>query len=143
MNRLILIVLTIVMGYQTYGQTFIQPAYQSRTNPRISIQKIEIIDNYTVVHFVYVAPAEYTNGGWACASPDMYLEDARSGKKHFLIRAKNIPVCTEKHYFKKAGEQLQFQLYFPKLHHSIRYINVIENASNGFNFYKVYLKPVA
>lgn len=138
-----LITLIFVFAISLTAQTYINPPFEEAKTPAVDIKKVEITKNYTIVTFVCTAPETFVYGGWACASPDMYIEDIDRKKKYYIQKAKGIPMCPDKHTFTKPGESIRFQLYFPKLRHDVRNINIVEHAENGFTFYKIYLKPVA
>lgn len=104
------------------------------------ITLIETNDEKTVVFFTYQAPSIYQSGGWVCAGENFFIRDNESGKKYFLIKANNIPVCPKKYNFTKDGETLQFNLEFQPLPRTCKEIDIIESLTeSGFNYYGVSL----
>ena len=124
----------------TFGQLYRFPKYERQTNPRLKITKVQITDQHTIVEFLYVSQQNFTH---ACVNPNMHLVDVKTGKQYAQIKIENIPNCPDMYYFQKMGQRLRFRVYFKKLENFVRYINVIEDMENGFNFYKVHLKPLA
>jgi hypothetical protein len=52
-----------------------------------------------------------------------------------IVRSDNIPVCPQKHFFKRKGEELSFVLYFPPIDKSLKFIDLIENCNEAcFSF---------
>ncbi len=139
MKSIIIVVSILFLANMTFAQTYINPQYEKRTNTRVDIDKIEITTKYTIVSFTY--KSEFS--GHACVDEAMYIQDIKTGKKYNLIKAVGIPVCPERKVFSEKGYEFSFRLYFPKVPYSVRYVNLVEDMHNGFNFLKVYLKPLA
>jgi hypothetical protein len=61
------------------------------------------------------------------------------------LKAVNIPIAPQKHFFKRCGELLQYTLYFPGLPQETQSIDIIErDVTNGtwFNFYGVSVNKI-
>jgi OOP family OmpA-OmpF porin len=102
----------------------------------LTITKIEITDQYTLVDMHYVAP--YNDSSWACANRQFYIKGIYETVRKKLITAKGIPICERKKWFTKRGQFIDFQLIFPKLDPGIEEIDVVEGyGPNQFNFYNV------
>ena len=123
----------------TFGQIYIKPKYERRANSRVGITKIQITKKHTIVYCKYTS----TFSGHACVSPKMFIEDLKTKKRYKLIKTEKIPLCPKQYMFSEAGHKFDFVLYFERVPHSVRYINMIEDMANGFNFYKIFLEPVA
>jgi OOP family OmpA-OmpF porin len=102
----------------------------------LTITKIEITDQYTLVDMHYVAP--YNDSSWACANRQFYIKGIYQTVRKRLISANGIPICNRKKWFTQKGQFIDFQLIFPKLEAGIEEIDVIEGyGPNQFNFYNV------
>ncbi len=138
-NKNILLILNIILSVSVFGQIN-NPTFSKRDVAYCDITKIEINSSNTIVHFKYKAPSKYTKGGWVCAGKDFFIRDFSSKKTYTLIKANNIPICPEKHYFQYQGQILEFNLVFQPIPSSVKQIDIIENeTSGGFNFYGVEL----
>lgn len=120
-------------------QTYIKPKYEKRGNPRVELEKIQITKKFTIVYCTYTARSE----GNACVDKGMYIKDLASKKTYPLIKTEGISICPRQKLFNKAGYTFHFKLYFPKIKHNVKYIHIIENIPNAFNFVKVHLVPAA
>jgi hypothetical protein len=110
----------------------------------VEITKIEITDKYTIVDFYFYTGknGRYEAGGWIALSRNMYIKEAGTHKKHYLLKASNIPILPERLDF--SGEyKRRFKAYFPPIKVGTRKVHIIEEATNGFNFYDIQLKPAA
>jgi hypothetical protein len=141
------LLLTIILFTITLNaQTYIKPPFKGQSTAAVGIDKIEITETHTVVHMSCTAPKEFTYGGWACITNSTYIEDIKTKKKYNLIKVKGIPQCPNKFNFSEPGQTIHFKLYFERINHSVRNINIIEDlkdVANPFNFFNVYLKPIA
>ena len=136
---IITIIISCLALSSSFGQTYIKPKYKTRTNPRVNITKIQTTNKYTVVYCKYIS----TTGGYASINSTTYLQDIKSKQKYKLIKAEDIPISPRQRPFQKAGYTFEFKLYFERLPHKVRYLNMIESALNGFSFYNIYLQPLA
>ena len=128
------------------GQTYLNPPFEGKSTAMVDITKIEFTKKYTIVYMSCTTPEEFSLGGWACITRSTYILDVNSKKKHKLIRSKGIPYCPNKYKFSGSYQTINFKLYFPKINYDVRHIHIIEdlsNVTNPFNFYNVYLKPLA
>ena len=136
---IITIIISCLAIASSYGQTYIKPKYERRANPRVSISKVQITKKYTVVHCRYTS----TFSGHACVSPSMFIEDLKTKKRYKLVKTEKIPLCPKQYMFSEKGHKFDFVLYFERVPHTVRYINMIEDMANGFNFYRIFLRPLA
>lgn len=124
------------------AQVYINPTYGAKSLKEVEITKIEITSKYTIVHFYFDSKDKYPYGGWIALSKNMYIKNAKTHKKHYLIKAGNIPILPKKLDFKGRYKR-KFKAYFPPINPATEMIHIIEEATNGFNFYKIKLKPIA
>ncbi|MGB0984712.1 MAG: hypothetical protein ACPG19_11755 [Saprospiraceae bacterium] len=128
------------------GQSYQSPPFEGKSTAMVDITKIEITNKYTIVYMSCTTPEEFSFGGWACITRTAYILDVASNKRLKLIRSKGIPYCPNKYKFSGSHQTIKFKLYFPKINYDVRHIHIIEdlsNIANPFNFYNVYLKPLA
>jgi len=136
-KRVILIVYLVLTGWNIANcQTYIQPNYALKSHETMSINKVELTREKTIVS---VSIENRITGGYFCADRNIYLIDP-SGEKYKLIRAAGVPVCPESYTFKKIGEVLNFTLEFPLLKPDTKWVDIIEECtSNCFRIYGVTL----
>lgn len=130
----------LICSSHVFGQRISNPSIRKSEVPYCKVKSIEISQEKTIVNFNYTAPDTYINGGWVCVGDNFFLRDNETGKKYFLIKANNIPVCPQKHTFSRQGESLAFSLEFQPISKTCKEIDIIESLSDGgFNFYGVNL----
>lgn len=140
MRNILLIIGFTFFSVQVFGQRISNPKIRKSEVPYCKILSIDINQDNTTVYFDYTSPNTYINGGWVCAGDNFFIRDNETGKKYFLIKANNIPICPQKHSFSRQGESLRFNLVFQPLPKTCKEIDIIENLSGGgFNFYGVNL----
>lgn len=127
------------------AQTYLEPPFKSKTNPRVSIYKIKTTPKATIIYFKYKSNFKGGTAVTACINPEMYIKDIKTGKKYSILKAVNIPYCPENKSFNKENHQFKFYIHFERLPPHAQYIDVIEHilGGNSFNFSGVYLQPVA
>lgn len=111
----------------------------------IEVMRISEEDDLTRIDFLYEAPRKYKNGGWVSMQKTCFIRPVGTKSKLTLVKACNIALAPNKHFFKKCGELLAYTLYFPKLPEGVKQIDIIEHEGEGgewFNFYGVELKRV-
>jgi hypothetical protein len=146
MRLLFLLVCIVGLLPSTFGQTYINPPFEGKSTAMVDISKIEFTKKHTIVYMTCTTPKEFALGGWACITRTSYILDVAANKKYELIRSKGIPYCPNKYKFSGSYQTVKFKLYFPRIKHDIRHIHIIEdlsNTTNPFNFFNVYLKPLA
>ena len=124
------------------AQVYMNPTYGAKSLKEVEITKIEITDRYTIVHFYFDSKDAYPVGGWIALSKKMYIKNAKTHKKHYLIKASNIPTLPKRLDFSGPYTR-RFKAYFPPISPATETLHIIEEATNGFNFYKIKLKPIA
>lgn len=148
MKQLILIGTILSFGtIAAKAQIYLNPTYGAKSMKQVEITKIQITDKYTIISFSFNSKGDYKDGGWISLSKNMYIKNATTHKKHYLIKAHNITILPEKIDFR--GEyQRKFKAYFPSINPSTKMIHIIEEPTGeettlqGFNFYKITLKPI-
>jgi hypothetical protein len=115
------------------------PTAEYIPNSNVGIESISIDDNYTKIDFVYISPKEYPNLSWVLMHGDAYIRPVGTENKYKLIKAINIPLAPNKHFFQKSGQVLKYTLLFPALPRNIKQIDIIEKLIPGpyFNFFRV------
>lgn len=143
MKKVVLLLILLGNFIQTIdAQTYINPKYAARSLKDVDITKIEITDKYTIVHFYFDSKTSFQMGGWIALAKNMYIKNAKTHKKYYLIKASNIPILPERLEFNGPYKR-RFKAYFPSIDPATKEMHIIEEATNGFNFYKIKLKPLA
>jgi len=142
MKSTLVLIFSLLLGVESFSQTIVLPIVNVKSHKTLTIEKIEIVENQTVV-FLSVENQKTEGEAWFCADKRIYLENARGPGKFFLVKSEGIPVCPDSYKFKKQGEILQFRLFFPAIPQSIKEINIVEDClDNCFYFKGVILDPV-
>jgi hypothetical protein len=121
------------------------PTIKKITANHIDVQRIELDENYTRIDFLYYAPSHYQNGGWVQISKHTFIRPVGSEYKLKLMKAVNIPIAPQKHFFKSNRDLLSYTLYFPALSKGCTSIDIIEREINDgtwFNFYGISVEKV-
>lgn len=121
---------------------FKSPTAEYTPDHEIGIESISIDDHYTRIDFIYISPKLFINGtSWVQIFNTAYIRPSGSDKKYSLLKAINIPIAPNKHFFKSSGQVLQFTLLFPALPKTVTEIDIIEKLAAGsyFNFFRVAL----
>lgn len=137
-NKRIIIIICLILPAVNIDncQTFIQPNYALKSHETMSIRKVEITGERTIVSF---SVENRIAGGNFCADRNIYIIDP-SGVKYKVLKAVGIPVCPESYAFKSIGEVLNFTLEFPPVSRDIKWVDIVEDCmSNCFRFYGVTL----
>lgn len=115
------------------------PTAEYVPDSNVGIETINLDEDYTRIDFVYISPKEYPNGGWVQIDGASYIRPVGSEKRYKLIRAINIPLAPNKHFFKNCGQVLKYTLLFPALPKNTKQIDIVEKLEPGsyFNFFRV------
>lgn len=127
---------------ETESSVFVSPISEYTPNEHMGIEKISLDDDFAKIDFVYIAPKQYSNGGWIQMDSGCYIRPIGSKVRYKLIRAINIPLAPSKHYFKRKGQVHYFTLLFHALPKNVKQIDIIENSAEGtfFNFFRIALQ---
>ena len=137
MKRIFLSSLILVYAIGGLAQTIIFPSYTNRDDPNVEISRISLTDTLTIVEMYFLAPIDDV---WICADKNFHIKPYNSNDRFFLVLAENISLCPKKEKITREKIYKKFLLYFPILDSSVRRIDIIEKAKDGFNFYGVWLE---
>jgi len=133
MRYCFLILIIIWFSFSGTAQVTIFPEVEKQDTRDIFIKKVEITDFYTIIDFYYRPRAE----AWICAEKTFHIIPEGTRDVMYMVVAKNIKICPKKQKVGNFTEDLEFQIWFPKLRRNIYKIDVIEKARKGLNFYGV------
>jgi hypothetical protein len=117
----------------------------SRNNPKMDIGRITIPEDYTRIDFIHYANQNCIKGGWVQIVGNMFIHITGCMGRLPLIKAINIPIAPNKHWYKSENDRLHFTLLFPAIPKSTTHIDIIEKEggdSTYFNFYGVSMSRV-
>lgn len=133
MVRVSLCLLVFFSSLTCIGQVYENPIAAKQSHPDLRIDRIEITEENTVVNLTITNQLQ--SGGWFCADNNIVLRNPKTMQDYKIISSENIPVCPQKHFFKRKGEELTFVLYFPPIDKSLKFIDLIENCNEAcFSF---------
>lgn len=142
--KFILPVFTVMSFVQVAeAQVYPLPDYKEQNLKGVTLDKIELTPDATIVHMVYTHDRSDENvmsQTWICALESFHIVDPK-GEKHYIKTVRNIPMCPGRKYVTRPGQKVKFQLYFPpiELPGSENFIDIVEEDERGFSFYKVKL----
>lgn len=137
MKKIFLFFLIFVYAIGGTAQTIIFPSYTNRDDSNVEISRISLTDTLTIVEMYFLAPLDDT---WICADKNFHIKPNNSNDRFFLVLAEDIPLCPKREKITRDKIYKKFLLYFPILNSSVKRIDIIEKARNGFNFYGVWLE---
>jgi len=137
MKKIFLSLILVMYAFGGTAQTIIFPSYTSHDNPSVEISRINLTDTLTIVEMYFLAPLE---DAWICADKNFHIKPYNSNDRFFLVLAEDIPLCPKREKISRDEVFAKFLLYFPKLDSSVKRIDIIEKAKDGFNFYGVWLE---
>jgi tetratricopeptide (TPR) repeat protein len=130
-----------IFNIQAFSQIIDLPVFNTKSHKTLVIDKIERTSAQTVFYMSITNEIENGNSSF-CADRQIYIKESKGDRMYFMDRSEGIPTCPESHNFNKAGEVLEFMLYFPAIPANVSEIDLIENCSdNCFYFYGVVLNP--
>ena len=137
MQKTFLILIIFLFSLTANAQTIKKPNYGQKTHETLTIEEIELNEDYTIITLSIVN--KIANGSF-CADKNIYLKNSTGYEMYQIIKKEGIPECPNNHFFLNIDEKLVFRLYFPKIDEKIKYIDIIENCEeNCFNFKGVIL----
>jgi len=125
--KIIITTFLFTIIFNSFAQTIEKPNSAIASHP-LTINKIEISDNQVIIELEL---ENKSATGYFCADKSINLYDITRKIKYELVSSKGIPVCPSTYKFRKIGEVLKFQLYFPKLLKGTKYINIVENCNSN------------
>ena len=133
MNRIFGFFILIAAILPAGAQVTLFPGVEKKSIPDLYIRKVEITDAYTKLHFYYHPRTE----AFVCVDKSFHIAPSGTRDAMYMITAKNIPICPEREKITGYQQDLEFEIWFPKLSQNIYKIDVVESPRNGFNFYGV------
>jgi len=126
MRLFLTVIFPLLYISQAFTQVIENPNFAMASHP-MRITKFEQLPAGSLIE---LSIENQSLTGSFCADKDIFVQDVLSGIKIQMISSKGIPVCPAKYRFKEVGETLVFQLYFPKINTSFKYLTLVENCNN-------------
>lgn len=159
MKRIYLLIL-IFCSIQSFGQTITHsPEIDDQTTFDTDITKVELNDEYTIIHFSYryskkksqnyslpfplPNQREQTSTATISINPKSYLNG--NGKRYNYVKSRGIPELPDAQSV-YPGEEYRFTVYYERLDPGVELFNLIEGKNNPqqtlqyWNFYGVHIK---
>ncbi len=127
MKNISILVLLLFITSAVDAQNFIKPNFAMSSHPMI-VDNINITPTHLIVQ---LSIENKVSGGNFCVDQNTYIQDVLLSNRFEMVDHKNILICPETYNFKRIGEKLNFQLYFPKPDSEIKYLNIIEDCDNN------------
>lgn len=147
MKKPILTIIThFIIAAQAFAQSITTPNVEQKDDQSTIIKKIETNSQYTIVTFENYA---YQDNAWVQLNKEIFIQTDLSNAHYDYIKSENIAMVPNKNILKKAGDKLEFKIYFKKIPAAAKSIDIIEHAGlsksgiNYFNFYNVSLTQQA
>lgn len=102
------------------------------------IIRIDLSEESTILYLQHTND-KYETGGYYAISPDAYIRDKTTGKKHLLLTAQNCEISPQQTHIKK-GETVTFSLIFPAIPEGASKIDFVESEDSTWKFYNIDLK---
>ena len=143
-KSLTLYLLFISYASATFAQKIVDPKVGSSDDFATRITRIETNKQYTIVSFKSVA---ILDNSWFQVNKEIFIQTDQSNAHYGYVKAEGIKVTPERTTLKKAGDKLNFKIYFTKIPAQTKVLDVIERAGKSegttFNFYNVNLTEQA
>lgn len=143
MKKPILTIITLfIIATQAFAQNLTIPKVEQKDDQSTIIKKVETNNLYTIVTFENYA---YQDKAWVQLNKEIYLQTDLSNAHYDYVKSENIAMAPNKDVLKKAGDKLEFKVYFKKIPATANSIDIIEHAGlnksgvSYFNFYNVSL----
>ncbi|QEM03867.1 hypothetical protein DIU31_010210 [Mucilaginibacter rubeus] len=147
MKKPILTIITFfIVAVQALAQNITTPNVEQKDDQSTIIKKIETNSQYTIVTFENYA---YQDNAWLQLNKEIFIQTDLSNAHYEYVKSENIAMVPNKNVLKKAGDKLEFKVYFKKIPSAAKSIDIIEHAGlsrpgiNYFNFYNVSLTEQA
>jgi len=118
---------------QVQSQTIIKPNFGIKSHEVLNIDSIVSNELNTTVFITAKVPE---TGSQFCVNKNTYLRNVGSGLKYNMIKARNVSLCPNSKVYKNAGEKFIFELVFPKMDTSLKYIDLIEDCNDACFYFK-------
>ena len=116
-----------------FSQIFDMPNAEVRSHSELTITRIQITDDYTIVYLKN--QNMLMKDAWACVDRKTSIRTS-DDVKHFLLRAENIPTCPDLYRFDSLGQILEFTLYFPPVDSRKGRIDLVEDCDQSCFFFR-------
>jgi hypothetical protein len=128
-----------------FAQNIVKPRVAGSDDYATRITSIETNKQYTIVSFESFAAK---NDSWFQVNKEIFLQTDQSNAHYGYVKSEGITVAPERSILKKAGDKLNFKIYFRKIPAETKVLDVIERAGKAmgvtyFNFYNVSLTEQA
>ena len=126
-------------------RTVYNPSFDHQDNAGVRVLRITDEDGLTRIDFVVYS----RTFGWVNMRPEAFIRPVNTRIRLTLVKAVNIAIAPEKHWFQNRDQALYYTLYFPLLSNDIAAIDIIEKEGTQphnfrfFNFYGVSLERIA
>ncbi|WPV01830.1 hypothetical protein SNE26_08595 [Mucilaginibacter sp. cycad4] len=147
MKKPILTIITFfIIAAQAFAQNITTPNVEQKDDQSTIIKKIETNSQYTIVTFENYA---YQDNAWVQLNKEIFIQTDLSNEHYDYVKSENIAMVPNKDVLKKAGDKLEFKIYFKKIPAAAKSIDIIEHAGlhksgiSYFNFYNVSLTEQA
>jgi|GEM_PF-783933 len=143
MKKPILTIITLfTIAVQAFAQSITNPNVEQKDDQSTIVKKIETNSQYTIVTFENYA---FQDNAWVQLNKEIFIQTDLSNAHYDYVKSENIAMVPNKNVLKKAGDKLEFKVYFKKIPADAKSIDIIEHAGlsksgiNYFNFYNVSL----
>ncbi len=126
-------------------RTVYNPSFDHQDNAAVRVLRITEEDGLTRIDFVVYS----RTFSWVNMRAESFIRPINTGIQLTLVKAVNIAIAPDKHWFKDRNQALYYTLYFPLLPDDVKAIDIIEkvgaqpNNFRFFNFYGVALEKIA
>ncbi len=150
----LLLLLALGLRFQAaFGQVTNSPYVEERYTRSVRIVRVELTDQYTIIHMQYGNPALSQKfmmpllgqDGWISFDPDSRLyKPGVTSQRFMFVKAEGIPV-SPKQMSVSSDELVDFKVYFERLDPGIEVFDLFEGPNpdektNFWNFYGIHIK---
>jgi hypothetical protein len=119
------------------------PAFKYQNSDAVKVLRITEEDELLRIDFV-VSSKKFS---WVNMHPENFIRPVTTNMQLRMVRAVNIPISPDKHWFTGRDQVLYYTLYFPMPSKDVKAIDIIEREvalthHQYFNFYGVSLERV-
>ena len=129
----ILASLLLIIVVSASGQTVIKPNYGIKSHEVLTIDSIA---SKTGITTVYISAKVPQANAPFCVNKNTFIRRTPAGDKYQMILSKNVANCPGSKVYKNAGEKFTFELIFPRIDSSLKFIDLVEDCSDACFFFK-------